>query len=161
MPGRLQAIDSFDRKAEATMYVDPSTKVHSPCNIYGNYYIGAGGSIGMFTEICDAMIGDRVRIQAHCFIPSGIIIGNDCFIGPRVTFTNVNKPHPFHANPYEETVVCDNVVIGAGAIILPGLRLGRNSFVAAGSVVTCDVLENAMVAGNPAKQIGSSPNKDC
>lgn len=143
------------------MYIDPTTNVWPPCNIYGVSYIGPECSIGAFTEICDAQIGRRTRIQAHCFIPSGVIIGDDCFIGPRVTFTNVNKPDPCHASVvYHDTVVCGCVVIGAGAIILPGVRLGRNSFIAAGSVVTEDVGEDAMVAGNPARRIGMSPNNN-
>ena len=140
--------------------IGEDTVIWEPVNIYDTV-IGMECSVGMFTEIGGSYIGDYVRVQAHCFIPPGVRIGNECFIGPRVTFMNVKKPDPCsRSDAYHYTIVKQFCVIGAGAVILPGVVLGRNSFIAAGAVVTEDVGDDAMVAGNPARRIGMSPNNN-
>jgi acetyltransferase-like isoleucine patch superfamily enzyme len=102
-------------------------------------------------------IGDRVkigsgcRIQAFSFIPTGVRIGNNVFIGPHVCFTNDKHP------PSEEwaiTMVGDNVSIGAGAIILPGVTLESGCMIGAGAVVTKDVPKGETWVGNPARKHG-------
>lgn len=93
-------------------------------------------------------IGDKCKIQAFAFIPTGVRIGNNVFIGPRATFTN--DKHPPSGGDWLPTIVGDNAVIGAGAVILPGVTIGRNAVVGAGSVVTKDVPANTTVKGNPA-----------
>lgn len=93
-------------------------------------------------------IGDNCKIQAFSFIPTGVRIGDNVFIGPRVTFTNDKYPP---SGEWSATIVCDNVSIGAGAIILPGLTLGTGCKIGAGSVVTRDVPANVTVYGNPAR----------
>ena len=99
-------------------------------------------------------IGNRVKIQAFAFIPDGVTIGDDVFIGPNVTFTNDKHP-PSHKDNWFETFVHDGAVIGAGSTILPGLIIGNNAVVGAGSVVTRNVPPRATVAGNPAKPLTS------
>lgn len=89
-------------------------------------------------------IGKRVRVQAFCFIPEGVTIGDDCFIGPRVTFTN--DKHPPSVD-WLETVVESNVSIGAGAIILPGITIGTGAVIGAGALVIHDVSPGAEVKG--------------
>lgn len=98
-------------------------------------------------------IGDYCKIRPFVFIPSGVKIGNYVFIGPNVTFTNDKYPRVRGDWSLKETLVEDHVSIGAGATILPGITIGRNSVVGAGAVVTKDVPPNVIVAGNPAKII--------
>ena len=113
--------------------------------------IGSGTKIGAFVEIgAGVFVGKQCKIQSHAFIPPGIIIGDGVFIGPGVIFCNTK--HPMTGEKYLATFVQDNVVIGAGCTILPGLILGKNSVIGAGSVVTKNVPAGETWYGNPAKQ---------
>ena len=122
-------------------------------NLYG-CNVGDNCFIGPFVEIQkDVTIGENCRIQSHSFICSKVTMGKDNFIGHGVMF--INDKNPVHTNPeeWEETIVEDGIVIGSNATVLP-CRIGNNSLVGAGSVVTKDVPPNKIVAGNPAKIIG-------
>ena len=98
-------------------------------------------------------IGSRVKIQAFAFIPDGVIIQDDVFIGPHVCFVNDKYP-PSNGNSWKVTVVKKGASIGANATILCGVVIGENAMIGAGSVVTKDVEPDTIVAGNPAKPIG-------
>lgn len=100
----------------------------------------------------DVVIGKRVKVQAFSFIPPGVRVGDDVFIGPRVTFTNDKRP-PSGGKGWSETFVEDNVSIGAGAVILPGITLHKGCMIGAGAVVTKDVPEGVTVVGNPAREL--------
>lgn len=114
--------------------------------------IGNNVSIGSYTEIDRAVtVGDNCRIQARVFIPEGIKIGNNVFIGPGVIFTNITYPTIKSERPTTKTIVENEASIGAGAIILPGIRIGRSALIGAGSVVTENVQPGTIVYGNPAK----------
>jgi len=99
-------------------------------------------------------IGDYSRIHSSCFLEM-VTIGKYVFVGPNVVFTD--DPHPMGCPRYQEckggAVVEDYVRIGAHSTILPGVRIGRNSLIGAGSVVVKDVPPDSVVAGNPAKVI--------
>lgn len=99
-------------------------------------------------------IGDNSRIHSNCFMEM-VTIGCYVFVGPNVVFTD--DPHPMGCPKYKEckggAIVEDFSRIGANSTILPGIRIGKNSLIGAGSVVTKDVPENSVVAGNPAKII--------
>lgn len=115
--------------------------------------IGDGCLIGPFVEIQKGVkIGARTRIESHSFICTKVKIGKNVFIGHGVMF--INDKYPVHRDPkdWEEVVLEDNVVIGSNATILP-CRIGKNTLVGAGAVVTKDVPANKIVVGNPAKII--------
>lgn len=123
-------------------------------NIWGSPQIAKSTSLGAYVEVGDgAQIGKACKIEAYAFIPPGIKIGDNVFIGPRVTFTN--DKHPRANGDWEqlETIVEDNVAIGAASVILPGLRLGKGCVIGAGSVVTKDVPPGETWVGNPARRI--------
>ena len=102
--------------------------------------------------------GDRVYLNVNCTLLDGghISIGNDVLVGPNVQILTAHHPLSAIERLDKKTLVNDvvidnNVWIGAGAILLPGVRIGANAIVAAGSVVTKDVEASTIVAGNPAK----------
>lgn len=119
--------------------------------------IGDECFIGPFVEIQKgAKMGSGCRVQSHSFICTKVGIGNGVFIGHGVVFINDRHPPRFEEKYWEETVVGDNVVIGSNATIMP-VRIGANSVIGAGAVVTKDVPEGSVVAGNPAKAIKKRP----
>ena len=127
--------------------------VWSYTNIMPGARLGINNSIGAYTEIGPgAVMGDNNRIGAHCFIPSGNFIGNNCFIGPCVCFTNDKYP-PSGEENWEITTVSDNASIGAGCVILPGIRIGKGVLVGAGSVVTKSIPAGEIWVGNPAAPV--------
>lgn len=78
-------------------------------------------------------------------------VGDFVFIGPGVTFTNVKYPNARQDQEYEQTIIEDNVTIGANATILPSVRVGFGAMIGAGAVVTKDVRKFQTVKGNPAR----------
>ena len=112
-------------------------QIGDDCTIHAHVWIGN-----------KVAIGNRCKVQAMTFIPEGVTIGDDVFIGPRVTFTNDKHPPSEH---WSETLVCDGVSIGAGAVILPGITLNEGCKIGAGAVVTRSVPAWATVVGNPAR----------
>jgi acetyltransferase-like isoleucine patch superfamily enzyme len=107
-------------------------------------------------------IGSRVRIHSGCFLEL-TTIEDDVFVGPNVVFTD--DPHPMNCPRYKECkggpVVRRLARIGANSTILPGVEIGENSLVGAGSVVVRDVPAGAVVAGNPARQIKKVSELTC
>lgn len=103
----------------------------------------------------DVRIGDRVTLKSGVQVWDGVRLGDDVFVGPNVTFTN--DPFP-RSKQYPEvfatTIIEDGASLGGGAVILPGVRIGRRAMVGAGAVVTKDVPPYAIVVGNPARIVG-------
>lgn len=133
--------------------IGEGTVVWSFCNLYG-CSIGKDCRIGSYVEIGkDVTIGDRCKVQSFAYIPQGVTIGDEVFIGPRATFTNHRTPSVKKDWEISETIVEDGVTIGAGAVIICGIRIGKGSMVGAGAVVTKDVNDGETVVGNPARPI--------
>lgn len=125
-------------------------------NLYG-CKIGKNCMIGSFVEIQnDVQIGNNVRVSSHSFICSKVTIGNNIFIGHGVVFINDLLP-PRSEKFWGKTIVEDGVSIGSNATILP-VRLGKNSIIGAGAVVTRDVPPDSIVVGNPAAVIKNNAN---
>lgn len=126
-----------------------------PCNLY-ECKIGDYTFIGPFVEIQkNVVIGAKCRIQSHSFICSKVKIGDNCFVGHGVMFTNdlfkSGKPSPRESD-WLSTVIGQNVSIGSNATILP-TQIVDNTVIGAGAVVTKDILVPGIYAGNPAKLI--------
>jgi len=137
-------------------------------NLYG-CEIGDETKIGSFVEIQkNAKVGKRCKVSSHSFICEGVTIEDNVFIGHGVMFTNDVYPRATAADgnlqteadwKVEKTLVKRGASIGTGATILPNLSIGENAIVGAGSVITRDVPDNAVVVGNPAKLLRYLPAK--
>jgi len=100
----------------------------------------------------DVIIGDRVTIKSGVQLWDGLRVGNDVFIGPNATFTNDRYPRSGNRHfPKLATIIESEASIGAGVVVLPGIRIGTGAMVAAGAVVTKDVPAGMVVKGNPAR----------
>ena len=94
--------------------------------------------------------GDGVRVMSHVYIPSRTWFGDRVFVGPGTTFLNEMVPGRLDHRPTPRgATVEDDVMIGGGCTILPGVRIGAKSFVAAGTLVTKDVPPRSFVKGRP------------
>jgi acetyltransferase-like isoleucine patch superfamily enzyme len=143
-----------------TVKLGKDVKLSKFINLYG-CEIGDETKIGAFVEIQKgATVGKRCKISSHTFICEGVEIEENVFIGHSVTFINDSYPRATTTSgelqteadwKVESTRVCTGASIGSGSTILSKVTIGKNAIVGAGSVVTKDVPENAIVAGNPAK----------
>ena len=137
-------------------------------NLYG-CKIGANSKIGTFVEIQKgASVGERCKISSHTFICEGVDIDDGVFIGHGVMFTNDMYPKAVDAEGNLQTEadwqllrtqVKRFVSIGSNATILCGITIGEGALIGAGSVVTKDVPDYAIVAGVPAKVTGDVRTK--
>jgi UDP-2-acetamido-3-amino-2,3-dideoxy-glucuronate N-acetyltransferase len=155
--------------SEKDFFVHQSAFVDQPCQI------GKGTKIWHFCHISkDVTIGERCIFGQNVFVAGGVVIGNnvkvqnnvsiytgtiiedDVFLGPSCVLTNVTNPRSqvVRHDIYEKTVFRKGCTVGANATIVCGIELGRYSFIAAGAVVTKDVVDYALMAGVPAKQTG-------
>ena len=131
-------------------------KVVEPVNIYG-CEIGDNTFIGPFVEIQeDVKIGKNCKIQSHSFICELVTIGNNCFIAHGVMFINdlfsIGGPARGNKNLWKKTYIGNDVSIGSNATILP-VKICDNVVIGAGAVVTKDIKTSGIYVGNPAKLI--------
>ncbi len=119
--------------------------------------IGERCSLGQNVFVArDVRVGDDVKIQNNVSLYEGVELGNGVFCGPSCVFTNVNTPRSrvSRKNEYAKTRVGEGATIGANATIVCGNSIGRFSFIGAGSLVSNDVPDYALVYGVPARSRG-------
>ncbi len=139
--------------------VGENVRIFDFVNAYG-CTIDDNSKVGAFVEIQKGVtIGKNCKISSHSFLCEGVHIEDNCFIGHGVMFTNDLFPRSTNADGSQqtdadwktiETFVKKGASIGSNATILCGITIGENALVGAGSVVTKDVPQNTVVAGNPA-----------
>lgn len=137
-----------------------NVKVVKPVNLYG-CTIADDCFIGPFTEIqSQVRIGARTRIQSHAFICELVSIGEDCFISHGVKFVNdlfsTGGPARGDKTLWKSTAIGNKVSIGTNVTVLP-VSICDNVVIGAGSVVTKDITEPGIYAGNPAKKLRDNP----
>lgn len=134
--------------------IDPTAKIMDFTNLY-ECSVGAGSFVGPFVEIQrGASVGARSRISSHSFLCEGVSVGDDCFVGHGVMFTNDKYDVPLPNREYimRRTKVGNFVRIGSNVTLLP-VTIGDHAIIGAGAVVTKDVPAGAVMAGVPARVI--------
>lgn len=139
--------------------VDAGVAVGSGTRVWAFAHLAAGAIVGRDCNICDhtfvegkVTIGDRVTLKCGVYLWDGIQLDDDVFVGPSAIFTNDTRPRSKqYPDAYPKTLLKQGCSIGAGAVILPGITVGRWAMVGAGAVVTRDVQDHALVVGNPAR----------
>jgi UDP-2-acetamido-3-amino-2,3-dideoxy-glucuronate N-acetyltransferase len=142
---------------DAPCAIGEGTAVWHFCHVQSGARIGRGCTLGQNVFVgAGVTIGDRVKIQNNVSVYAGCEIEDDVFLGPSCVLTNVTNPRAQvdRRALYEPTRFRRGATVGANATVVCGVTLGRYSFVAAGSVVTRDVPDYALVVGNPARQRG-------
>lgn len=144
-------------------YVDNGASIGDGTNIWhfshvmSNAQIGSKCSIGQNVNVGSrAVIGNGCKIQNNVSLYDDVILEDKVFCGPSCVFTNVINPRAFveRKHEYKKTIVREGASIGANATIVCGVTLGKYSFVGAGSVVTRDIPDYALVYGTPARVKG-------
>lgn len=134
--------------------VGKGTTIHDQVNLY-KCKIGKNSKIDAFVYIEESVIiGNNCKIKPFVFIPTGVTIQDNVFIGPNVSFTNDKYPKSRGEWKLLKTIVKKGASIGANSVILPGVTIGKDALVGAGSIVTKNVPDDAIVIGNPLRIIG-------
>lgn len=155
------------------MCLDPDYFVHPKAEVHDDCSIGAGTKVWQFASVirgarigenCSiasgscidgSIIGDRTVIAHNLAMGPGFKVGNDCFIGPNVTFCNDAFPRAhkegFDADAYSDgrfaVIMKDGASVGAGAVILPGVVIGERAMIAANAIVSRDVPPDTLWLG--------------
>ena len=150
-------------------FVHESSYIDEPCQIgrgtkiwhfsyiMKNSTIGENCNIGQNVVVSpNVQLGNNVKIQNNVSVYTGVVCEDDVFLGPSMVFTNVINPRSgvIRKKEYMKTVVKKGASIGANATIVCGNNIGKYAFIGAGTVVTKEISDYALVVGNPSKQIG-------
>jgi acetyltransferase-like isoleucine patch superfamily enzyme/dTDP-4-dehydrorhamnose 3,5-epimerase-like enzyme len=139
-----------------------SASVGANTRVWAFAHILPGARIGADCNICDhvfiendVILGDRVTVKCGVQLWDGLRVADDVFIGPNATFSNDKYPR---SKQYQrellQTHIGRGASVGGGAVVLPGIRIGSEAMIGAGSVVTQDVPARAIVSGNPGRIVG-------
>ena len=139
--------------------IGAGVKVWQYSSIQKNAHIGEGCILGQSVNVGpNVKIGKQCKIQNNVSLYEGVELEDYVFCGPSMVFTNIMLPRSKYpqaaSHLYQKTLVKEGASIGANATIVCGITLGRFCFIGAGTVVTKDVPDFAMVVGNPSRQIG-------
>lgn len=163
---RRLPVDTSLSRIHETAVVDPRASVGANSQIWHHAQVREHASLGenciigkgAYIDI-GVSIGDNCKIQNYALVYGGVTLGNGVFIGPSAILTNDRYPRAItpdgilkSADDWEHGAIEieDGVSIGAGAVIVAGIRIGQFAMIGAGSVVTHDVPEHALVIGSPA-----------
>jgi UDP-2-acetamido-3-amino-2,3-dideoxy-glucuronate N-acetyltransferase len=119
--------------------------------------LGEDVVIGAFCFVAKgARVGAGTRIQSHTSVWDGVELGEDVFVGPSATFTNVKRPRARYprAPSWDRTKVGDGATLGAASVLVAPVVVGARAMIGAGAVVARDVPAGAIVVGNPAEVVG-------
>jgi UDP-2-acetamido-3-amino-2,3-dideoxy-glucuronate N-acetyltransferase len=149
--------------AHPTAVIDDGCRIGEGTKIWHFSHIMPGCSIGERCNIGqnvvvspDVVLGNNVKVQNNVSIYTGVVCADDVFLGPSMVFTNVINPRSavIRKEQYRMTLVKKGASIGANATIVCGNEIGEYALIGAGAVITKPVSPYALVAGNPARQIG-------
>jgi UDP-2-acetamido-3-amino-2,3-dideoxy-glucuronate N-acetyltransferase len=163
-------MENFNRKDKTTNFfahktavidkdshIGKDTKIWHFSHIMQNCIIAENCNIGQNVVISPYVIlGKNVKVQNNVSIYTGVICEDDVFLGPSMVFTNVINPRSAinRKEQFLKTIVKKGATIGANATIVCGNNIGKFAFIGAGSVVTKEIPDFALVVGNPSRQIG-------
>ncbi len=150
--------------------VEDGAAVGEGTMIWSNVQVRSGAVIGencvfgrnSFVDV-DVHVGSNVKVQNNASLYEGVTIEDGVFIGPHVIFTNDKVPRAITPDGrlkgkddwvLSATTVCHGAAVGAGAVIVTGITIGRWSMIGSGAVVTRDVPDHALVLGSPARIVG-------
>ena len=142
---------------EKLSQIGDNTKIWHFCHVMSNVKIGDNCILGQNVFIGkNVVIGSNTKIQNNVSIFDGVICKDNVFIGPSVVFTNVMNPRSFieRKEEFKKTLLEEGCSIGANSTIICGNKVGKFSFVGAGSVVNRDINDFELVVGNPIRNIG-------
>jgi sugar O-acyltransferase (sialic acid O-acetyltransferase NeuD family) len=141
-----------------------SADVGKGTRVWAFAHVLSGAVVGEDCNICDhayvesgARLGNNVTVKNGVLIFEGVTIEDDVFLGPGVVFTNDLRPRSAIKKAHDEllpTLVRKGATLGAGTVVVCGTTIGQHAFTAAGTVIVRDVPAHALLAGNPARQLG-------
>ena len=152
-----------DYFAHESCYIDDGCQIGEGTKIWHFTHVMSGARIGRRCNIGQnvviapqVVVGDNVKIQNNVSVYTGVILEDDVFCGPSMVFTNVINPrsHVSRKHEYQPTLVKRGASLGANATVVCGHTIGSYAFIGAGTVVTKDVPDFALVVGNPGRIVG-------
>jgi len=148
---------------DPTSIIDEGVEIGSNCRIWQWVHICSGAQIGSNCSFGQNVfisgkvsIGNNVKIQNNVSIYDDVILEDDVFCGPSMVFTNVINPRSAFPkkDQYLKTLIKQGATLGANSTIVCGITIGKNAFIGAGSVITKDIKDYALITGVPGKQVG-------